>query len=194
MHSGTYYKAQHRMSYLWISKQWRERLTYAAMSAFVSWHTLAIIIGPAPPSPITQSLRPLFDPYLGLLYLDNDWGFFSPVVMSSQFRYTIEDGTGKRHAFTPTEGLSWYHPNSLWTRDKYSSAYTSDKKFSEFYGNSIAVSICRDHAALNPTVITLLMVVQTTEFWPSDHLAGKHPLDPEFARTHVLKNHQCSND
>ena len=50
-----------------IRTQWRDRLIYLAMSAFVAWHTLAMVIAPAPDnSVIVQSLRGLFQPYLTL--------------------------------------------------------------------------------------------------------------------------------
>jgi hypothetical protein len=56
----------------------RERLACAAMSLLIVWHTLAMGIAPAPESAITASARPLFDPYLTLFRLDNNWAFFAP--------------------------------------------------------------------------------------------------------------------
>src|SRR5262249_59650479 len=31
-----------------VSKSWRDRLKYAAMSAFLAWHTAPLVIAPAP--------------------------------------------------------------------------------------------------------------------------------------------------
>ena len=43
-----------------ISKPWRERLTYTAMSVFVAWHAAATIFAPAPQnSVIAIALRPV---------------------------------------------------------------------------------------------------------------------------------------
>ena len=79
-----------------ISKQWRKRLTYMAMSVFVGWHTLALVVAPAPDSSaIAQSFRRLFHPYLTLFSLDNKWDFYAPDVgKGRQFRYDIEDAPG----------------------------------------------------------------------------------------------------
>src|SRR5439155_16029727 len=53
---------------------WRQRLTYLAMSLFVAWHTLAIIIAPTPTgSGLVQSLRSLVQPYISFFRLDNQW-------------------------------------------------------------------------------------------------------------------------
>src|SRR5215472_18059786 len=64
-----------------IRTQWRDRLIYLAMSGFVAWHTLAMVLAPAPDnSVIAQSLRGLMQPYLTLFSLDNLWDFFAPTV------------------------------------------------------------------------------------------------------------------
>ena len=34
-----------------------QRLTYVAMSILLAWHTFAMIIGPAPESPVTEAAR-----------------------------------------------------------------------------------------------------------------------------------------
>src|ERR1035438_9528732 len=103
-----------------ISKKWRERLTYIAMSVFVAWHTLAMVIAPAPDSDVTKSLQIVLQPYLTLLRLDSQWQFFAPTVSEgSRFRYDIQDRTGKIHTFMPAEELSWFHPNFIWFRSWY---------------------------------------------------------------------------
>ena len=91
-----------------ISKHWRERLTYAAMSMFVAWHTLAMVVAPAPEDSITAgSLRRLLDSYLTLFYLDDKWDFFAPSVdRGKQFRYVVEDASGTRHSFVPLEEMN----------------------------------------------------------------------------------------
>ena len=71
-----------------ISKPWRERLIFVAMSVFVVWHTIAMVLAPAPENSVTvQSLRVVFQPYLTLFKLDNPWDFFAPnVEKGAQFR------------------------------------------------------------------------------------------------------------
>ena len=44
-----------------IWNRWRRRLTYVAMSAFVAWHTIAMVIAPAPYGSVSvQTLRTAF--------------------------------------------------------------------------------------------------------------------------------------
>ncbi len=60
------------VSRVMTAKVWRERMIYAAMSLFVAWHTLAMIVAPAPgESDLIKGLRIVLDPYLHFLRLDN---------------------------------------------------------------------------------------------------------------------------
>jgi hypothetical protein len=71
------------------------RLTYVVMSALVAWHTFAMIIGPAPESPVTDAARDLAQPYLTLFGLQHPWDFFAPTVATGyHFSYVIEDTAG----------------------------------------------------------------------------------------------------
>ncbi len=171
-----------------ISKQWCERLIYTALSVFVAWHTLAIVVAPAPDGSVTvQSLRRLLHPYLTLFRLDNKWDFYAPNVgKGHQFRYVIEDAAGTRHTFMPTDDLSWFHPSHWWFRAWYDAIAESP----DVHGDSIAARLCRQHAALRPVAITLLNL-EEKDFLPADHLSGKHPLDSEFVTVHTLKRVRC---
>lgn len=106
------------MWYLVSSRQWRERLSYAAMSLLVIWHTLAMVVAPSPDSELTWSARKLFEPYLTLFMLENGWSFFAPDVSSHpEFRYIVEDAAGQRHTFVPSE--RWNQFRLTWVRDWY---------------------------------------------------------------------------
>ena len=173
--------------------QWRHRAAYAAMSLVVGWHSFAIMVAPAPDnSGAVQALRTVLQPYLSLLRLDNSWNFFAPSVgKHSQFRYVIEDGTGKEHTFTPTE-----EPSSslasyvLWREFKY--LYEGVMETASTRGESIAALLCPKHAALNPVTLTLLEV-QEQDFWPEDYLRGHKPLDPEYVTVNTLVRVNCPN-
>jgi hypothetical protein len=166
----------------------RQRVTYIALSAFLAWHTVAMILAPAPDeSVIAQSLRPLFQPYLTFFRLDDTWDFFAPTVgHGSQLRYTIEDAAGRSHTFIPTDALSWYSPNYFWARSWYYAIIDTP----DVYLDAAVATLCRQHASLHPTAITL-MEYQEGDFAPEDHLAGKTPMDPEFVTVNVLKREQC---
>jgi hypothetical protein len=170
-----------------ISKQWRERLTYTAMSVFVGWHTLATVVAPGPDASKTvQSLRLLLDPYLTLFNLDHKWTFFAPVGKTYQLRYVIKDASGESHTFVPSAKWSWLHPAHIWFRQW-------DERLIEYpdvHGNSFAALFCREHTSLRPVSITFLKV-EEGDFWPADHLNGKHRLDPEFVTVSTVKRVKC---
>jgi hypothetical protein len=170
-----------------ISERWRERLTYLAMSAFIGWHTLAVVVAPAPDSRVTQSLRVLLQPYLTLFWLDNSWDFFAPYIGKGyKIRYVIEDSAGKSHAFVPIDEISWHHP--MYRRMTYwFNAIIDDP---DTYADRAAALFCQKHASLRPVSISLIQV-QELEFTPEDHLSGKHPLDPEFVTETILKHDAC---
>jgi hypothetical protein len=171
-----------------ISARVRQQITYAALSAFLAWHTLAMVLAPAPDnSVISDALRGVMQPYLTFFRLDDTWDFFAPTVgHGSQLRYTIEDSAGKEHTFIPTDKLSWYHPNYFWARSWYYAIIDTP----EVYMDAAIATLCRQHAALHPTAITLTEY-QEGDFLPEDQLDGKNPMDPEFVTVNVLKHAQC---
>src|SRR3977135_657693 len=130
-----------------ISQKLRERLGYVAMSALVTWHTLAMVLAPAPDSDVTNLVRVALQPYLSFFRLDNQWDFFAPEVgEGSRLRYDIQDRTGKGHAFLPADGLPWYRPEFLWFRFWYYRVIDDP----EVYADNTAAILCRQHAALQP--------------------------------------------
>ena len=138
-----------------ISKKLRSRLIYSAMSLFVGWHTLAMILGPAPDdSPTIESLRFPFQPYLNFFKLQNTWAFFDDISRSHQLRYVIKDAAGKQHTFVPIDDFEWFHPRYNWFKITYWAVMESP----ELYGEHFAISSCRKHAALKPTSVELLLV------------------------------------
>jgi hypothetical protein len=165
----------------------RQRLAYTVMSLFVTWHTLAIVVAPAPDSYASRSIRILLQPYLTLLRLDSHWSFFAPDVgEGSRFRYIIEDKDGQRHTFNPAERLSWFHPNYFWTREWYYSIMDDP----DLYADDAAERLCKNHAALQPVAITFLEL-QEERFTREDLLSGKHRDDPKFFTVRTIKRVRC---
>ncbi len=175
----------HLRSTIW--KQWRGRLTYAAMSLLVVWHTVAMVLAPSPDSVVTDSARSLFDPYLTLFLLQSTWSFYAPDMrVEPEFRYVVEDASGQHHTFVPAEKVSRYHPSDIWVKDWY--IHVMDHP--ETYSKPVAAYLCREHASLHPASITLLEIDQK-EFWPADQLSGKTPFDFEFLENKTLATVPC---
>jgi hypothetical protein len=171
-----------------ISKQWRERLGYAAMSVFVGWHTLAIVVAPAPEeSALVKSLRGLLQPYLSLFYLDNNWDFFAPNISGTfVFRYVVRDSMGVGHTFMPASNWSWFSPSYIWFHDWYGAVIDNPR----IYGDAFGRLLCREHAELKPVSVAL-QALDEQEFRPDDLLAGKRPLDREFIEVRRVKTVKC---
>jgi len=103
-----------------------------------------------------------------------------------QFRYVVEDAGGARHTFIPAEKLAKLLPTYIWITDWYKAVSAAP----DTYGETVGAALCREHAALRPTAITL-MELEQKPFWPEDLLAGKHPLDSEFVNLNTIKTVQC---
>jgi hypothetical protein len=171
-----------------ISEKLRNRLLYLVMSAFVAWHTLAMVIAPAPEdSDVVVMARRALQPYLTFFRLDNQWDFFAPSVgEGARLRYDIQDRTGKTHAFLPTSELRWYDPTFLWFRSWYYRIIDTPDDFAEPAG----AVLCRKHADLKPLAITFY-VVQEEKFTREDYLAGKKRMDPGFFSVEILRGMRC---
>jgi len=170
-----------------ISEKLRERLAYVAMSAFLAWHTFAIVVAPAPESDLSQLARVALQPYLTFLRLDSSWDFFAPSVGEGmRLRYDIQDKTGKIHAFLPADGLAWYRPEFLWFRFWYYRVIDDP----DAYADHTAAVLCRKHAALQPLAITFYEV-REEKFTREDYLSGKRPMDPGFFSVHMLRGLRC---
>jgi len=166
-------------------------LVYLAMSLFVGWHSLAMIIAPAPyGSPIIEGLHAMVRPYLSLFRLESAWTFFTNVaaVKLPQFRYVVTDAEGNEHTFIPVLDFKWYHPRYNWFERIYWSLM--DQTDPEKFGNHLAPKLCHQHAAIRPVEITF-QSVRPGDFWPDDQLAGYHPLDPEYSTTYTLMSVAC---
>jgi len=164
-----------------------QRLTYAAMSILLVWHTFAMVIGPAPESLITEAARDLAQPYLTFFRLQHPWDFFAPTVDPGyHFSYVIEDKAGEKHTFTPADRLNNLHPISIWMKDRYTKIMTVP----EAYGDAAGAALCLEHASFNPVNVTLLEI-QHKEFWPPDLLHGKLPSDAEFVSAKTLRTVTC---
>ena len=172
-----------------VAKQWRERLIYLAMSLFLAWHTIAMVLGPMPDSEISRSLRVLWQPYLILFRLESTWSFFAPEIGKHfQFRYVIGGADGKKYTFVPANDLNRFHPSYRWYKDMYQLVFIGSP---EIFGDNPIVLLCRKHALLHPISVTLIQVKEERDFWPQHHLDGKHPLNPEFATESLLRSKAC---
>jgi hypothetical protein len=170
-----------------IWSRWKPSLIYLVMSAFLAWHTLALVIAPAPmDNALVQIHRVVLQPYLTFFRLDNPWNFFAPTIGGSELRYMVEDAAGARAELASAEGASWFHPDHLWFKDWNYSIIDNP----ELYADRAAELLCRKHASLHPVSITFVQR-EHGDFKPEDWLNGKRPQDPEFTREKIVQTVQC---
>ena len=168
----------------------RERLTIVAMSAFVAWHTLAIMTAPLPSdSDLAQRLRRVFTPYLTLFRLDTNWDSLPPTVSQRpQLRVVIEGGDGHRHVYMPMDELSRFHPAframASWHREIIESPDTYAEHAAEFF--------CRRHARLKPKSVTFLEI-EEDDYRPSHRLRGQQPRDPDLVAILPVTTAECQS-
>ena len=157
------------------------------MSAFLAWHTVAMVLSPVPNNNMTVgAFRALFQPYLTFIGLDNSWDFFSPMGVGYQFLYVITDAGKKEHTFMPIEQFVWFQPTHRWHEKIYDQVMYEPDIYSDYF----ASSFCRKHAALNPVSIRLL-ARQEEVYWPEDYLAGRNRFEDDYVIVNVLKQFAC---
>lgn len=169
------------------SRPARRGIVYAAMSLLLVWHCLAMIVGPAPDSDLTDAARNVMGPYLDAFRLEHSWSFFAPDVrLYPDFRYIVQDSSGQDHLFEPTAGLNRFRPSDIWIEDWYTNV--ADEP--DIYAEATAMRLCREHAALRPAQISLIEA-ERVDFTPDDERSGKHLHDPEFENEIFLGTFAC---
>jgi hypothetical protein len=170
-----------------FAAEWRKRLIYGAMSLFVAWHTLAMVVAPSPDSELKRLLLRVLHPYVTLLKLQNTWDFYAPNVgYGQQFRYIVEDAKGGERTFVPTRAWGWSDPHYWW----YTAWYNVIIDAPEDHAALAMALRCKEHAKLDPATITLIRILQK-DFRVQDQLNRKNPMDTEFVTVSVLKRGAC---
>lgn len=169
----------------------RQKILYFLASVFLLWHSLALIIGPAPQSYIRDNLYSIYEPYLSLFRLNNAWAFYAPEPdLGGVLNYKVITKDGNAHDFD-------IYADQL---DKWSTSYfrynaffnnielESDEYLS--YRQSYTQYLCRKHRALSPQSIVLIRVAQTPLSY-EDYINGAQPLDPNFVQTYPSEPTRC---
>jgi hypothetical protein len=172
-----------------IPVRWRARLVYTAMSAFIVLHTVTLVTTPMPDSALKETVLSFLHPYVAPLRLNNTWDFYAPGIgYGTWFRYTVEDGAGQSHTFTPAAGIGWLNPRYWWSSEWYKAV----ARWPEDYASVAGALLCREHADLHPVAVTLTQIEQKP-FGVNDQMDGKHPLDPEFFDENTIERVECQH-
>src|SRR5688572_22276856 len=95
-----------------MSSNRRRALATTSAIAFLVWHGATIVVGPYPDSDVGEKLRPLFEPYLHIGYLDHPWTFFGPQPDAGRlvrYELILSDGTVREHPLS--EAVDRRSPN-----------------------------------------------------------------------------------
>ena len=168
----------------------RERLAFVAMSAFVAWHSVAIMTAPLPAdSALGQGLRRVFTPYLTLFRLDSSWDSLPPNVgVRAQLRVAVEGGDGRRHVYMPIDEVSRLHPAFLALGYWYYEIMQSPDTRADYAGSYF----CQKHADLKPKSVTFLEI-EEDDYRPSHRLRGQVPWDPNLIAVLPVTTVECQN-
>ncbi len=170
-----------------MSKNWRERIIYTVMSAFVAFQTLVIVVTPSPDSELGDWLRGLAQPYLTLFRLDNQWDFFAPNVgLGVKLRYDLELENGERRIIFPTDQLSWFHPNFFWFR----AWFYRIMDYPDDHAENATAYFCKKNAALKPKAITYFQVEEEL-FTREDFLNDQKRTRPDFITVTPIGRFEC---
>ena len=125
-----------------VWKELRERLVFMAMSAFVVWHAIAIMIAPASDnSVLVQSaaagVRPL--PVAVQARTTNGTSTRRTSAGAISCATSWKAPTGIARTFTPTDGWSWHHPGYWWFRAWNDAIIASP----DLYADRVIATLCR---------------------------------------------------
>lgn len=163
---------------------------YVLASLFLVWHTLALVIGPAPGSDLMSRIYPVFVPYLDGFNLNNQWGFFAPDPHAgSLLRYGLETTGGERRALHLTEDLSRGDAGFL----RYSSLYLTLARQREPFLQAASNYLCRRHEAEQPLAIQFFAGHQL-RLGPEQYRAGARPLQDEYVSVEYFEPIACAFD
>jgi len=166
-----------------------QRVAWTLGSAFVLWHSAALLLGTAPPSYLHGQLMPLFRGYIEALHLDGRWAFFAPDPTAGRLlRYRVEQRSGASSEFVFTESLRRADPAYLRFTTMSSAA---DAAYPEVM-HSVAQMLCRRHAALTPQRIHFVGL-QQIRITPEEVEAGEHALDPSHLRRVDIGSVPCES-
>ena len=150
-------------------------LSLGTALAFLVWHGAAIIVGPYPDSEVSRTLRPLFEPYLRIGYLDHDWTFFGPQPDAGRlvrYELILSDGTVREYPLS--EAVDRNSPNWFRWMRLFDRVATGERELQ----SGAARYLCRRHAELEPRALRFVVYHQLT-LSPDLYRAGVRPVDPE---------------
>lgn len=170
-------------------KKYRHRLGYFLASLFVIWQSLVIIIGPSPTSYTMNKIYPVFEPYLTLFHLDNNWAFFAEdPARGTMVHYSILDENNQRHDFPLSETLQRSNP----AFSRYTSLFDAIADNNKRYVTSTAQYLCKQHEDLGTRWLTFVLRKQKP-FTIEDYRQGRLPLEDAFIRERRLPTVKCAS-
>lgn len=143
------------------------RLGRIALSLFVVFHLLAIVLIPATENILSQSLSGTLRPYAGLFGLDTGWKFFAPnPVIYRELVVTVENQDGSTTNLQWPPSIKDFTVTELFNRRNYHSLLTTitEDRLESFF----VPWLCRSHA--NAERVVVLPVQRTI---PDIYSAGR---------------------
>ena len=159
------------------------------VSAALVVHLLGVVTSPNRVSFLTQTLAPVFYPYLSVLGLYSTWSFFAPEPFYAPVHidYKIE-----RRGGMPLEGRFPPAENPYFFRDRYNRRISLTRQIIGTEGNikgMLMSWLCHQHPDLDSA--QLWGVMATIPSLEQVKLGDRKITDPAELRTEVLGTHYC---
>ena len=145
------------------------------------------MVAPYPDSELSLAVRPLFDSYLRVGYLDHQWSFFGPRPDAGRLvRYQVVNAEGQVEELELSEALSRGSAGYFRWMRLYDRVATSWPELRE----SAAAYLCRRHDDTRPRGIRFVILHQLT-ISHEQHLHGVRAADPEALRRETHPEISC---
>jgi len=183
-------------SFITLHSKTLRRIGYAAFSAFIAWHVVAItIVGPFSKSYLRDGLMQIFGGYLDLTELNRGWPFYAPDPSFGRImRYQTIAADGKTTLYPLTQA-----------REKFDHAYFRYTNFyfylfdnpryskTKHYDKSVARFLCRRHQNEGISAINFIVIDQS-RFTYLDYQKGARPLDQTFLNEKQFGPYPCTGN
>ena len=164
-------------------------LKLVAASVFVVWHTLAIVLAPAPASAAVLALYRFTRPYVHFFNLNNQWKYFVRIGYGGNVDYAVDGAEGEKARFTMPP--QYDHRNLAYFQYFHIQNELFGGNPPQDLLKDLAHYYCRKHAVLNPRRVEFILRIQK-EIKPDDFAKGFSPSDATFVREATLAPVECA--
>jgi len=170
-----------------------QRMGLVLFSIFLLWHAIGIsVVGPSHKSYMRNGLMYIYEDYLALFHLDQQWLFYAPnPFFGSILQYETIDSSGRKTTY-PLTNIRNKFDHTYFRYTNFYAYLFSDFRYTKKrgYDKSVARYLCAQHKDSDIKRINFILQYQK-RFTYIDFRSGMRPLDKQFLTKAVLGPYQC---